>query len=49
MQGKEASEQETKAQSSVGIDVSKDWLDVCVLPGGERLRVANTRAGIRQL
>ena len=49
MQGKEASEQETKAQSSVGIDVSKDRLDVCVLPGGERLRVANTREGIRQL
>ena len=37
MQGKEASEQETKAKSSVGIDVSKDWLDVCVLPCGERL------------
>ena len=42
MQGKEASEQETKVKSSVGIDVSKDWLDVHVLPAGERLRVANT-------
>jgi transposase len=49
MQGKEASEQETKAKSSVGIDVSKDWLDVHALPGEERLRVPNTCDGIRQL
>ena len=34
MQGKEASEQETKAKCSVGIDVSKDWLDVHVMPVG---------------
>jgi len=49
MQGKEASEQETKAKSNVGIDVSKDWLDVHVLPGGETLRVANHCEGIRKL
>jgi transposase len=49
MQGKEASEQETKAKSNVGIDVSKDWLDVHVLPADERLRVPNTCEGIRQL
>jgi transposase len=49
MQGKEASEQETKSKSNVGIDVSKSWLDVHVLPANERLRVANTCAGIRQL
>jgi transposase len=49
MQGKEASEQETKAKSNVGIDVSKDWLDVHVLPADERLRVINDRAGFRQL
>ena len=49
MQGKEASEQEAKVKSSVGIDVSKDRLDVCVLPSGERRAVANTREGIRQL
>jgi len=49
MQGKEASEQETKAKSSVGIDVSKDWLDVHVLPGEEPVRVPNTCQGIRQL
>ena len=49
MQGKEASEQETKAKSSVGIDVSKCWLDICVLPAEQRLRVLNSCAGIRQL
>jgi transposase len=49
MQGKEASEQETKAKSSAGIDVSKDWLDAHVLPAEERLRVPNTCEGIRQL
>jgi len=49
MQGKEASEQETKGKSSVGIDVSKCWLDAYVVPAGDRLRVANNCAGIRQL
>jgi transposase len=49
MQGKEASEQETKVKSNVGIDVSKDRLDVHVLPAGERLQVGNHGAGIRQL
>src|ERR1700724_4098311 len=49
MQGKEASEQETKAKSNVGIDVSKDWLDVHVLPADQRLRVPNTCDGSRQL
>jgi transposase len=49
MQGKEASEQETKAKSNVGIDVSKDWLDIHTLPAGERLRLPNTCAGIRKL
>jgi transposase len=33
----------------VGIDVSKDWLDVHVLPADERLRVPNTYQGVRQL
>jgi transposase len=49
MQGKEASEQETKAKSNVGIDVSKDWLDIHVLPADKRLRVPNTCEGVRQL
>jgi transposase len=30
----------------VGVDVSKDWLDVCILPGRSALRVANTTRGI---
>jgi transposase len=49
MQGKEASEQETKVQCNVGIDTSKCWLDVHVLPGGDQQRFANNDAGIRQL
>jgi len=49
MQGKEASEQETKSKSSVGVDVSKCWLDAYIAPAGHRLRVANSGVGIRQL
>lgn len=49
MQGKEASEQAAASKSSAGIDVSKDWLDVHVLPSGERMRVANDPAGIKRL
>jgi transposase len=33
----------------VGIDVSKDWLDVHVLPSGEALRVGNDAGGIDRL
>ncbi len=33
----------------VGIDVSKDWLDVHVLPSGEALRVGNEAEGIDRL
>lgn len=49
MQGKEASEQEAKVKSSVGIDVSKCRLDVHVVPAGTRLAVTNNKEGIRQL
>src|SRR5215204_2233870 len=49
MQGKEASEQETKGKSNAGIDVSKSWLDAHVLPARATLRVANRREGIRKL
>lgn len=49
MQGQEALEQETKGQSTAGIDSGKDWLDAHVLPSGDRLRVANNRQGIAQL
>ena len=48
MQGKEASEQETR-KCTAGVDVSKNWLDAHVLPAEASLRVANTREGIRQL
>ncbi len=36
-------------QVFVGIDVSRDWLDVHILPFRHRLRVANTPAGWREL
>ena len=36
-------------QVFVGIDVSRDWLDVHILPFRRRLRVANTLAGWREL
>lgn len=36
-------------QVFVGIDVSRDWLDVHVLPFRRRLRVANTPTGWREL
>jgi transposase len=49
MQGKEPSEQDTKAKSTAGIDVSKSWLDAHVLPAGEASRFPNTEDGIRQL
>ena len=49
MQGKEASEQRAKVKSSVGIDVSKEKLDVHVLPGGEWLTLANSREAVRKL
>jgi transposase len=49
MQGKEPSEQDTKAESTAGIDVSKSWLDVHVLPVGAAARFANTDDGIREL
>lgn len=49
MQGKELSEQAAMAKSNVGIDVSKSWLDVHVLPSEDTLRVPNTPEGIRKL
>ena len=42
-------ERMTKTNSSVGIDVSKNWLDVHVLPHDVSWRVANTPEGIRTL
>lgn len=49
MQGKDVSEQEPKAKSSVGIDVCEAWLDVHVLPDGRVFRVPNTLAGHKTL
>lgn len=37
------------ASITIGIDVSKDHLDVARHPGGEALRVANTRKGQTEL
>jgi transposase len=37
------------SEVAVGIDVSKDWLDVCVLPAGREHRVAHTAVGIATL
>lgn len=33
----------------IGIDVSRDWLDIHCLPNGDRLRIANTAQGHEQL
>jgi transposase len=49
MQGKDASEQETTVKCNAGIDVSKNYLDVHVLPGGQSVRVVNADDGIRKL
>jgi hypothetical protein len=49
MQGKDASEQETTVKCNAGIDVSKNYLDVHVLLGGQSVRVVNTDDGIRKL
>jgi transposase len=49
MQGKDVSEQETKSQSNVGIDVCKSWLDVHILPEEVAFRVANNSEGHRTL
>lgn len=48
MQGKDSTD---KQAAYVGIDVCKDWLDVCVAtePGRRTWRVANTAAGRRDL
>jgi transposase len=49
MQGQEATELHSGSQSNIGVDVSKQWLDVHVRPSGEYFRVANDPAGIGQL
>ncbi len=49
MQGKDASEQETKGKSTVGIDVCEGWLDVHVLRAEHAFRVPNNHQGHRTL
>lgn len=49
MQGKSLRERSAKSAVYVGIDVCKDWLDVHVHPLGRRLRVANSRDGLKRL
>lgn len=36
-------------ETVAGIDVSKGWLDVCILPCGEAFRVGNDAAGLQAL
>ena len=38
---------EITAEKFVGIDVSKDTLDICIEPAGETLHVDNDDKGIR--
>jgi len=40
---------ENVVEMFVGIDVSKDSLDLCLDPVGEKLRVANDEVGIAQV
>lgn len=49
MQGKELSEQSADETVYIGIDVSKDWLDVYIHPTGRSFRLANTKAGHKVL
>lgn len=49
MQGKKLPEPSAKAKVYLGIDVCKAWLDVYFHPLGRRLRVANSREGLKQL
>lgn len=49
MQGQEATEVSSGQKSNIGIDVSKDWLDVHVLPSRQVFRVPNDTQGHRQL
>lgn len=49
MQGKVPQERSARSQVYAGVDVCKDWLDVCITSTGEALRVENTRKGLGKL
>ena len=40
---------ELTTRTNVGIDVSKEWLDIAVLPSGETWRTKNEEAAIQEL
>ena len=40
---------EVTTQTNIGIDVSKDWLDIVVIPSGETWRTENKEEAIREL
>jgi transposase len=35
--------------TTIGIDVAKNYLDICIMPSGKTLRVANTQDGFKKL
>ena len=49
MQGKVLPEQSAETAVYIGVDVCKAWLDVYLHPVSRRLRVANSREGLRRL
>lgn len=49
MQDKVLPERSAEDEVYVGIDICKDWLDVYLHPIGRRVRVANSRDGLRRL
>ncbi|NIA72545.1 IS110 family transposase [Pelagibius litoralis] len=49
MQGKKLSEPSAETKVYIGIDGCKAWLDIYLHPLGHRLRVANSREGLKQL
>lgn len=49
MQGKVLLERSAEGEVYVGIDVSKEWLDIYIHPSGQRLRISNDVVGLRKL
>lgn len=49
MQGKKLPEPSAEAKVYLGIDACKAWLDIYLHPLGRRLRVANSREGLKRL
>jgi transposase len=49
MQGKDSLERSAKLKVYAGIDVCKAWLDVCVDPAGQVVRIQNNVKGFKKL